>query len=102
MTGGPYDLRPAYTGEDVEIVATVGGTGPLVGWTVDAVVRRPDGTQLSAGVTCEVTDAEAREVTLTVALPDVDGRYRWSIRRTDSGAATVVAWGDLVTTDEEE
>lgn len=98
---GAYDLRDAFTGEDVAVVCTVAGSGSISGWTVAGYVWKPDGTSQS-GVTCAVTDASAREVTLSVTgVTLATGRYRWSIWRTDTGSRTLLAWGFLTVLDEE-
>lgn len=102
MTGGPTELRLSLNttagtdGEDVSIVCTVGGEGTLTGtWVLK--FYDPDGTDHTSGVSCSITDADAREVTgLIVGENLTPGVYRWGIRRTDAGARVWSAWGTLV------
>jgi hypothetical protein len=101
VSGGPYELRPAFVSEDYEIAATVEGDGALTGsYTFE--VWEPDGTAVASGLSVSITDADERELTAVATGLDLEpGVYRWSIRRTDSGARHVVAWGTLCVSDEE-
>ena len=102
MTGGPYNLDRAYTDEDVEIVVAVEDDGDsIAAWALSFRLWRQDGTEVESGLSVSVTDADAREITAAATgLTLAPGRYRWSVRRTDAGARTVVAWGSLTVADE--
>lgn len=102
MTGGPYELRLTLNttagadGEDISIVDTVEGSGTLTGtWVLK--LYDPDGTAHTSGVSCSVTDADAREVTGQIVGENLTpGVYRWGIRRTDAGSRVWSSWGTLV------
>lgn len=95
----PYQLDPAFVGEDVRLVVTVPGsndTDPASGWTVLGRAWGPNGTEHASGVSAAVTDASARQVTLTVTgLTLAVGRHTVEVRRTDAGYRSVLFWGHL-------
>lgn len=95
--GGPFELRPAFVGEAVSIVATIEGSGSLSGQVYELAVWGPDGVEIEDGVSCSITDAAAREVTGVVEV-DTRGLHRWSIRRTDT--YIVAARGVLIVLDD--
>lgn len=92
----PELLDPAYAGEDYEITLTLSGSGSISGWTLDAVVTAPDGTDETTGVTCAILVAADRTVRVTITGKSwTAGKSLITVRRTDAGARTVVYEGYL-------
>lgn len=99
---GPYEFRPAYPDEDVEIVVTLPDADPLdpaTGFTLVITAYTPTGAAVDAGA-LGVSGTGAAEITATVDTTGfTTGRYRVIVRRTDAGARAVEVWGYLVITD---
>ena len=91
MSVFPELLDPVYVGEDYAITVTASGSGSIAGWTLDAVVTAPDGTDETTGVTCAILVAADRTIRLTITGKTwTVGKARVTIRRTDAGSRTVV------------
>ena len=105
MSANGYTECRGHAGEDYSLTVTIEGDGSIAsGWTFAGRLWAPDGTEIENAVVVEVTDAEAREITATIAGQSLEATayyqsYRFEVRRTDEGARTVVAWGTLELTD---
>lgn len=95
-----------FVGEDKVFQLTVQDTANAVvditGWTIIFVVKVKD-TASDPGlisVTCALTDPTNGVCTATVADTVMDTllprTYRYSFKRTDGGAETILAYGDFV------
>ena len=85
------EIRPAYTGETNYVATiTIDGTGSITGWTFSASLVGLSGTQSATAV---VQNATARSVTLTLPGQATAQDAEWSVRRTDDGSSSVVAYG---------
>lgn len=97
--GGPYELRPAFPGEDVSVVVTVPAV--VTGWAVAAAVESEGGVPVpGSAVTCAVTNGTGGVVTAGINGDQLAvGLYYWAVRRTDAGSRSVLAWGTLLVRD---
>lgn len=77
--------------EDCTIEVTIDGSGTIAAWTLAAEMFDASNTSVTAP-DVDITDAEAREVTLTFSgLSLTTQTYRCLLFRTDSGARTLTA-----------
>lgn len=95
-------LIPVYRGETVSITETV-TSQDITGWSISFIVRakgQPVTSLINKTVSSGITLSDPTNGICTIALSSTDtditeGRYDFSIARTDSGSEAVLTIGDF-------
>lgn len=109
MTGEqqiPETTLRLIRGQDVTLRFTLDRKRDVTGWTVSFVVRTRIGQTAAISKTATLTDTTYGVFTVSLAKADTSGltvsellsegeEYYWDLKRTDSGANTVLAYGSL-------